>query len=126
MLTPKYFCRTAFIDSDIYVLGGYVGVKNLSCSIEMFSAKTNTWKELEYQTTDDIFTVFSVCSFIKSVYVVGCRFRYKDYCSTDSGKLRGGYYVKKYVKLCYKYVANKWTKVADLQNKRNPSACIVF
>ena len=77
MLTLKYFCRTDVIGSDIYALGGYVGVKNLSCSIEMFSGKTNTWKDLESQTTGVIITDFSVCSFMKSIYVVGGRFNIK-------------------------------------------------
>ena len=40
----------------------------------------------------------------------------------------GGYYVENYVSCCYKYEnkVNKRTKVADLQNGRCFSACIVF
>ena len=95
MLNPKLFCRTSAIGSDIYVLGGYVGVDDWSSSIEMFNAKTNTWKEIESKTTDCLLTGYSVCSFFKSIYVVCGRFRQKDYHYTDSSEFRGGLYGEK-------------------------------
>ena len=95
MLKPKISCRTAAIGSDIYVFGGYVGVDDWSSSVEMLSAKTNTWKEMESKTTDCLLTNFSVCSFVKSIYIIGGRFRYKDYHSTDSSEFPDGCYIEK-------------------------------
>ena len=70
MLTLQNSSKTSVIGSNIYVIGGYVRVDDWSPSFEMYSSKTNTWKELEpaIQRLRD----FSVCSFMKSIYVIGC------------------------------------------------------
>ena len=86
----------------------------------MYSAKTNTWKKLKPATKG--LTVFSVCTFMKSIYVIGgCK-----YYSKSSLKNTIHYIEEVFQSCCYKYVANKWTKIADLQNERCFSACTVF
>ena len=120
MLTLQNSSKTSVIGSNIYVIGGYVGVDDWSSFFEVYSAKTNTWKELEpgIQRLRD----FSVCSFMKSIYVVGgCKYYY-DFSLINTIQ----YNEKKFQSYCYKYKANKWTKVADLQTERCFSACAVF
>ena len=76
MLIPQNSSKTTVIGSNIYVLGGYVGVNDWSVSFEMYSPKRNIWKELEpvIQRLRD----FSVCSFMKCIYVIGC-YKYNYY-----------------------------------------------
>ena len=117
MLTLRYSSKTAVIGSNIYVLSG---IDNWSSPFEMYSAKTNTWKKLEPAIKR--LTDFSVCSFMKSIYVIGgCKY-HNDFCLTNTIQ----YNEKKFQSYCYKYEANNWTKVADLQNERCFSACTVF
>ena len=115
MLTPRYSNKAAVIGSNIYVFGGF---SNWSSSFETYSANTNTWKKLVPAIKS--LTDFSVCSFMKSIYVVGgCKYH------TDFRMINTFQYIEKiFQSYCYKYEANKWTKKADLQNKRCFSACI--
>ena len=109
MLTHRYLCKTAVIDSDIYVIGGYgINAGNVYSS-EIYSKKTNQWKNQIPLSDKRIY--FSVCSFMKYVYVVG-------------GYL-GDY---DYKKGCFKYDKQheKWTQIADLNKERCSSGCTVF
>ena len=118
MLTLRYSNKAAVIGSNIYVFGGF---SNWSSSFEMYSAKTNTWKKLVPAIKS--LTDFSVCSFMKSVYVIGGFYNHHYNISMLNNIQR---YNRKIQSCCYKYDANKWTKVADLQKKRCFSACTVF
>ena len=69
MLTHRYLCKTAVIDSDIYVIGEY-GINARSVySSEIYSKNTNQWKKQIPLSDKRIY--FSVCSFMKCVYVSG-------------------------------------------------------
>ena len=115
MLTLRYSSKTAVVGSNIYLLSGF---SNSFTPFEMYSTKTNTWKKLEPAIQH--LTDFSVCSFMKSIYVIGgCKYNYDSI-------LINQYLDKVFQSCCYKYDENKWTKVADLQNERSFSACTVF
>ena len=116
MLTARKLCRTAVIGSDILVLGGYDKKRNWSSTFEMYSAKKKCWKELK--TTCYHLTKFSVCSFMKSIYVIGgstghyfdesdCAFHdyYENYCYKYEGRIK------------------KWAVIASLLTERSNTAC---
>ena len=109
MLRSIYFCYTTVIGSVIYVIDVRDTNVNKPYSFQLYSKNTNSWREHIHLV--DVGIYFSVCSFMKCVYVVGGYF--------DDGR---------YSKGCLKYEIrhNKWTQIAQLQIKRCHSACTVF
>ena len=109
MLSSRHYENTAVISSDIFVLGAS-GKKVIKTSCVNISSKS-TWKKLTYLPDVFVRVNFSVCSFMKSLYLIGGYV--DDYM---------------YSKRCYKYEINhnKWTKIADLNIDRCESACAVF
>ena len=66
MVKPRMiFINTAVVGSDLYVFGGD---RDKTCSFEIYSAKTKDWKELKLPKP---LKYYSVCSFMKSVYIIG-------------------------------------------------------
>ena len=107
MSPNHYYAKTAVVASDIFVLDGSdKKVRKTSC---LDVKSRSTWKYLTPMPDSRIY--FSVCSFMKSIYLVG---GYLEYCNYSKG--------------CYKYDINhnKWTKIADLNIDRTKSACAVF
>ena len=43
MLEPRWNCKTALINLDIFVVGGYTADHKYSYFVEMFSAKNKAW-----------------------------------------------------------------------------------
>ena len=108
MSVNRCFAETAVNGSDIFVLSGHKKiVKKSSCVV---FGSMSPWKNLTSMPDSRIY--FSVCSFMKSIYLIG------GYFSAD----------RSYSKGCYKYeiIHNKWTKMTDLNIKRCKSACVVF
>ena len=107
MSVNRCFAETAVNGSDIFVLSGHKTIVKKTSCVDIGSR--STWKNLT--TMPDSRIYFSVCSFMKSIYLVG---GYLEYCNYSKG--------------CYKYDINhnKWTKIADLNIDRIKSACAVF
>ena len=104
-----YFCDTTVIGSEIYVLDVDNTSVNIPYSLGVYSKNTKHWREHIHLI--DLGIYFSVCSFMKSVYVIG-------------GYLGDVRYSKECLR--YEIKNNKWTQIAPLKIKRCNSACTVF
>ena len=101
---PKelYYCKTAVVNSDLFVLGGFSQNEKLSNSLFKFCNKTKTWSFKTQLRLDENF--FWVCSFKKNLYVV-----------YETGKL-----------FVYNLKNENWFQLGDTKDKRFGSACTVF
>ena len=102
-----YNCKTAVINSDLFVAGGFTQNDKYDYSVRKFCKKTTTWL---YETQLDMDNgTFSICSFKQNLYV----FYYHSprNCS------------KCFV---YKIKNNKLSHIADLDRGRYGAACTVF
>ena len=122
MLNERKSSKTAVVGSDIYVFGGYDRFDIWLSSFELYSAERKCLTDLLPELNG--IKHYSVCSFMKSIYVVG------GFYGRDEDDDRD--YVKNLFlsckRDCYKYNTkdNKWYRVAYLQTERGNSACTVF
>ena len=109
MLIPRSSCRIAASCSDIYVLDGYDEDYEWISSFEVYSKGKKQWKSLT--PFSDERSHYSVCSFLKGVYVVGGIIENSGYTNS-----------------CCKYETkdNKCYQIANLQTERSNTACTVF
>ena len=101
------YVKTAAVGSDMFVFVRSDKILRKTSCVDIRSR--STWKNLTIIPDSRI--NFSVCSFMKSIYLIG------GYLSGDIC-----------LKMCYKYEidVNKWTKIADLNIDRCKSSCAVF
>ena len=95
-------CKTAVINSDLFVFGEFTENGEYDSCVQKFCNKTKTWS---YKTQTDInFSNFIVCSFKQNIYVI----RYDRSC------------------FVYNFDTNKLIQVANMIECRRYSACTVF
>ena len=107
MLEPRICCKTAVVNSDIFVVGGYM--TNYSQNlyfVEMFSNKNKAWC---YKTQlPDKRNRFCICSFKQNLYVIGGSVGKLSETSSSC--------------LVYNIKSDKWSQIADMNEKRyNPA-----
>ena len=141
---PKelYFCKTAVVNSNLFVLGGFSKGLKFNKSIIKFCNKTKTWSSKAQLSLNDNY--FCVCSFKNNLNLInktGHGFvynlkadksfqladtkeeRYFAACTVFEGKIvvTGGY--SKSVE-AYDYYENKWNNLPDMIEKRCDHATV--
>ena len=91
------------IGNDIYVVGGYDGVRYYDC-IRRFNTVTQVWTNLK--DMDDILCYITVSALGEDIYVIG--------------GFNGQYRLRDVLK--YSVVSNKWTSVASMSVVRSDSS----
>ena len=144
---PKklYFCKTAVVNSGLFVLGGLNHNEKFDKSVVKFSKKTKTWSSKVQLILDDNSLCCCVCSFQKKLYVFQepgqcfvynmkkdkwteiadiIEYRYNAACSFFGGKIvvTGGKFTKSVE--VYDYYENKWTYLPDMIEERSLHASV--
>ena len=95
-------CKTAVINSDLFILGGFSEYRKLNNLILKFCNKTKTWSSKVQSRIYNNY--FCMCSFKKNLYVI------------NETRQCFVYNLKRY----------KWTKLADTKEDKPLVACTVF
>ena len=98
----NYFCKTAVVNSDLFVLGGFSQEDKFNKPILKFFNKNKTLSFKAQLRLDD--NHFCVCSFKKNLYVIHV-----------TGKC-----------FVYNFQSDKWFQLADTEEYRYNAACTVF
>ena len=135
-------CKSAVVNSELFILGGYLQNKKFNKLIIKFCNKTKTWSSKVKLGIEDSY--FCIISFKKKLYVVyataNCfvynskndewnqlastkEKRFSPACTVFEGKivLCGGYnYNSGTLKsvVAYDYYENKWTDLPDMNERR--------
>ena len=94
-------CKTAIINSELFVLGGCLKNNKFDKSIRKFRIKNKTWSWKTQTCLND--NKFCLCSFKKNLYVVSG----KSFC-------------------IYNFKNNQWIQKAKMNQTRSYAACTVF
>ena len=108
MLEARYYCKTAVINSDILVVGGFNYTGKRLYSVKNFQKKIKSW--IHKTELSDKRKYFCICSFKQNLYIVGGE---KSRQSTKS---------------CFVYhmKCNRWRQIADMNVNRENAACTVY
>ena len=104
---PKglYNCKSAVINSELYVSGGYSQDDKFDYSVRKFCKNTKTWT---HETQLDVkYERCYICSFKQNLYVFESIFYYER-CLT------------------YNIKNDKWSNIANMNDIRQNPACTVF
>ena len=97
-----YDCKTAVVNSDLFVFGGFTQYGDIGSCVRKFCNKTKTWTcKLQ---PDVNFNYCSTCTFKKNIYVM----RHDELC------------------FVYNFETNKLIRIADMIESRRYAACTVF
>ena len=108
IVEARYRCKTAIINSDIVVVGGFNNGRNLY-SVELFNNNIKTWffkTEFSEKRTN-----FSICTFKQNLYIIGGIYEY---------------YERQKSCLAYDMKRDRWSQIADMNEKRYLAACTVY
>ena len=98
MPRERYSCKTAVINSELFIMRGYLRNKKFDNYIMKFCSKTKTWS---YETETNVKNkYFCTCSFKKNLYVI----------NEDSSSF------------AYNFKSRKWTEVAETNQRRCDSS----
>ena len=97
----RKICKTAVINSELFVLGGYTKNYTYDKSFRKFCIKNKTWSLKTQQYLND--NRFCLCSFKKNLYIVN----------------ETSFFL-------YNLKNDQWTQKAKMNQTRNYAACTVF
>ena len=108
MLEARYDCKTAVINSDIVVIGGYNEADNNMYSVEILGNNTKSWFHKTELT--DKRENFCICCFKQNLYLIG---------GNNNGQR---------LKSCFIYNMkhDTWSQIADVNEQRDNAACTVY
>lgn len=108
-LKARYDCKTAVINSDILVVGGYNTAERILYSVEIVQNNRKSWC---YKTKlSDTRNEFSVCTFKQNLYIIGGRYEHFQ-------KLKSC--------LAYDVKCDRWSQIANMNEKIKHAACTVY
>ena len=105
----RHLEKTVLIGSEVYIFDRVFNKGVCSSTFEMYSKKTKVFQKLKFM--DKKRKLFSVCSFMNCVYLVG---GYSSGC--------------KHTAECYKYESknDEWRQISSLHKERSRPSCSVF
>ena len=132
MLDARYGCKTAVINSDILVVGGYavstyngLFFHNYSeheyslDSVEIYKNNRKSWDYIDEpfdEVSDFERKEFCICSFKQDLYILG------------GLTSRGSYYECEVLKSCFVYnmKSDSWSPIADINEEKRNAACTLY
>ena len=110
MLEARYASKSVVINSDIVVTGGYKGLnpKVRSYTVQSFNTNNKLWSR-KTELTDNR-DYFCICACKQNLYIIAGRNKF--------GKLKSCF--------VYNMKRDRWSQIADMNEKRTFAACTIY